>query len=72
MRFTFKPAGDVATVLMISFPALAVIVAAIFFLYEMEGMYKELTTIKIPLKLWEFIFTGLNNSNHSEWVSQYF
>jgi spermidine/putrescine transport system permease protein len=39
MRFTFTPAVNAAAVLIISFPILAVIVAAIFFRHEVEGMY---------------------------------
>jgi spermidine/putrescine transport system permease protein len=39
MRFTFTPAINAAAVLIISFPALAVIVVAIFFRHEVEGTY---------------------------------
>jgi spermidine/putrescine transport system permease protein len=39
MRFTFTPAVNAAAVLIILFPTLAVIVAAIFFRREVEGMY---------------------------------
>ncbi len=39
MRFTFTPAVNAAAVLIISFPTLAVIVAAIFFRREAESIY---------------------------------
>lgn len=39
MRFTFTPAVNAAAVLIIVFPTVAVIVAAIFFRREIEGLY---------------------------------
>jgi spermidine/putrescine transport system permease protein len=39
MRFTFTPAVNAAAVLIILFPTVAVIVAAVFFRREVEGMY---------------------------------
>jgi spermidine/putrescine transport system permease protein len=39
MRFTFTPAVNAAAVLIISFPTVAVIVAAIFFRREVESLY---------------------------------
>jgi ABC-type spermidine/putrescine transport system permease subunit II len=39
MRFTFTPAVNAAAVLIILFPTIAVIVIAVFFRREVEGLY---------------------------------